>query len=1044
MFEKIIAYFAKRHLLTNFIMVAVLLGGIFAWQQTRKEEWPDITFDRVRISARYPGAPAEDVEYFVTKSIEEEVRGLDGVYRVTSTSSVGQSNISVELEQNYPKVDEAITEIRNAVLDVNLPDEVIDDPNVRVFRSSKKAIIDVALIHKGGHLLNIKTRRELQQYALALENQILNLSAINSINKKGYLEKEIQIKTYPKKLLQYELPFNAVMREIKNNHVRKPAGSIETKGEPKVTLISELDSAEKLNKLIIQGGFEGRVIRLDEVSDITEGYEKNKAIIKVNGHEGIMFSVVKNGSYGILEALKAVDKTVKSFRKNNLEGAPVEVILLDDESIDIRNRLSIISINGAIGFVLILITLFIFLSKRAGIWVAMGIPFTFCFSMLGASLLGYTINGMTLAAVIIVMGIVVDDAIVVAENISRLSHKGMNHRKAVIKGTSFVTMPIIASIVTTCIAFIPLFFFKGHFGKFVQYIPPIVFLMLGASLFESLFILPGHMDLKLPFQKKNTEQKEINKNGYGHWFEKVEERYGRFLEKVLPVKNFIFLGFIILLVFSGWVATQKMKFVMFPQEETRDIVLSGSTPAGTERYETAEATRAIEDIILSRLGKEVVGLRTEIARSRRGGAVEENKFRMIIEIVPKEKRKKLANQLVAEFEEKVKGLKGFEKIRFQKSRWGQSSGSPIELIVQQNNDTKRAAIVTQLVKVMEENPDLDNVEVDEGLQVPEYQIAIDREKVKRLSINPVDIASTFRAALEGTILYEFTDGDEDINVRFTIVDEAKDDINKVLDLPVENKGNYLVPLRDIVNVTEVISPNAIARRDLKRTTLIDADLDKKTKRTPLEVAEYLEENIFPKVLAQYPTTTLSFGGEVQDTRESKSDFANAVVMVVAFIFIVLAILFNSLSKPLIIMLAIPFGVVGIILAFWLHGKTMFGFYAAVGALGLAGVVINDAIIMLVKLDDEYDTGKGKGASINQIARIAQTRLRAVILTTLTTVVGVLPTAYGFAGYDAMLAEMMLALTWGLIFGTMITLLLVPCVYSLEKDLKYKFTKVCPN
>ena len=568
--EKLIAYFSKRHLLTNMIMLVVFVGGIFSWNQTRKEEWPDITFDNVRISVRYPGAPAEDVEYFVTKPIEEEVRGLDGVYRILSTSSVGQANINVELEQNYKQIDEAITEIRNAVLDVDLPAEVIDDPNVRVFRSSKKAILDIAIYDKNIHLLSTEERRNLQQYAFALENQLLNLPEVNSINKRGYLQEEIQIKAYPKKLLKHELSFNAVMKELKDNHIRKPAGTIETKSEPKVTILSELNSAEKLSNLIVQGGFEGQVVRLGEVAEIVEGYEKNRQIIKVNGHEAVMFSVVKNGSFGILESLKAVTRQVDQFKKNNLGGTSITLALLDDESIDIRNRLKIISTNGTIGFILIIIALFVFLNKRSGVWVAMGIPFTFCFTMLFAAILGQTINGMTLAAIIIVMGIVVDDAIVVAENITRLERQGMKHDEAVIKGTSFVLLPIVASIVTTCVAFIPLYFFKGHFGNFVKYIPLIVFLMLGASFLESILILPGHMDLKFPFLDKFRGRKSKKEsNDYGHWFDKAEEKYGDLLEKLLPKKKIILLSFMGLLIFAGILATTFMKFVLFPHEETR-------------------------------------------------------------------------------------------------------------------------------------------------------------------------------------------------------------------------------------------------------------------------------------------------------------------------------------------------------------------------------------------------------------------------------------------------------------------------------------------
>lgn len=1040
MLEKIIAYFAKRHLLINLILIAVLIGGVFAWNNTSKEELPDITFDRVRVSVRYQGAPAEDVEYFVTKPIEEAVRGLDGVYKVRSTTSVGRSSVTIELEQNYPNIDEAVTEIRNTVLDVNLPDEVVDDPNIRVFKTSKKAIIDIAFYDENIHLFDIASRRELQRYAFALENQLLNLSEVNSINRRGYSQEEIQIKIHPQKLLKYKIPFNAVMKEIKDNHVRKPAGTIETRQEPQVTVISELDTTEELNDLIIQGGFEGQVIRLGEVADIIEGFEKSKEIRKVNGREAVILNVVKNSSYGIIDALEAVNKVVKNFEENNLKGTSVKLVLLDDESLDIRNRLSLIALNGTIGFILILITLFIFLNRRAGLWVAMGIPFTLCFTAVFASLIGHTINGMTLAAIIIVMGIIVDDAIVVAENITRLSHQGVAQREAVVKGTSYVILPVLASVITTCIAFIPLYFFEGHFGKFIEPIPTIIFLVLGASLFESIFILPGHMDLRIPFLNKLNGKSEVvqEKGRHNHWFEKVEDRYGRFVEKILSYKGIILIVFIVLLISSGLLIKYKFKFVMFPHEETRDIVLSGSVQPEAKRFETAEETRKIERIIDKYLGKEVVGYRTDIARSRRGGAVEENNFRILLEIVPKEKRKKSANQIVEELEKEAKGIKGFKELNFRKSRWGHSSGSAIELLVQQNDDELREKIVKDLMKKMEMYPTLENVEIDGDMRIDEYRIDINRDRVKRLSINPIDIASTFRAALEGSVLYEFTDADEDIQVRFTIVDEAKDDIKKVLNLPVENKGNYLVPLRDVVRVEKIKVPNSIIRQDLKRTTVIDADLVKNAKVTPIDVAEYFEKNIFPKVLSEYPTTTLSFSGEVKDTRESQADLINAIVLVVLLIYIVLAILFNSLIRPLIIMLAIPFGIVGIVFAFWLHGKTLFGFFAAIGALGLAGVVINDSIIMLVKLDREYKKDKGKKECNQQIANIAKTRLRAVILTTLTTVAGVLPTAYGFVGYDAMLAEMMLALTWGLVFGTLITLLLVPCIYSFLKEFEYKF------
>ena len=244
----------------------------------------------------------------------------------------------------------------------------------------------------------------------------------------------------------------------------------------------------------------------------------------------------------------------------------------------------------------------------------------------------------------------------------------------------------------------------------------------------------------------------------------------------------------------------------------------------------------------------------------------------------------------------------------------------------------------------------------------------------------------------------------------------------------------------IVTVEEIAKPDSIEREDLKRTTIIYADIKPRSGATPLGIAEYFEENVFGDIMSKHPSTSLEFAGEVKDTRESQRDFTAAIIMAICLIYVILILLLNSLVKPLLIMLAIPFGMVGIILAFWLHGIATYGFFAIIGALGLAGVVVNDAIIMLVKLDNDFDLTLPKEQRDPQVAAIAKTRLRAVVLTTLTTVVGIIPTAYGWAGYDSMLAQMMLALAWGLIFGTTITLVLIPCMYSAIVKLKLKRVK----
>ncbi len=1102
MLERIISYFTKRHLLTNFIAVGVFIAGIYFWTITPKEELPEMQFNFVRITTVYPGASPEDVEHFITRPIEDELQGIDGIYRVVSTSSVSSSLINVEIDDNIDDLISVVNDINDAVNRVDLPSEVRDKPVIRQFKTSQKAIIDIALVHLNKELLDIESRRELQKYTLALENQLLNLPEITFINKSGYLKQEIQIQIIPEKLEKNNISISSVMSEIKQGHVREPAGNIEDKNESRVTVRAELDEAQVLKELIIRGGFEGQEIRLGELARIVDSYEKARSIIKINGHEGIILNVIKSSSFGIIQAVESVRKRIENFRKNSLSNKPIAIYTLDDESRDVRERLSLISLNGAIGFVFIIIMLLLMLEFKAGIWVALGIPFSFCFTMIITSIMGFSINNITLAAVIIVMGMIVDDAIVVAENITRFKSQGYDALDSSVKGTSYVFLPVVSSILTTCVAFLPLLMFEGRFGKFIYYIPPIISIMLIGSLIESTLILPAHMNLEMPrwfriilsfgtvliFERyikrcrrtlnpDKTLDKDIKaiplKNGNNkfnaHWFLSVENAYGRLLTRLLGYKTLIFSGFIILLVLAGFIFYTKMKFVMFPGEEATELTILAEAPEGSIRYETARLSGLIESVFANYLQNEVVGFRTIIGESRHGHVVEENKFIIRLELVSREKREKSLAILKEEWQDKLKDINEFSNIRFIEQRFGQSSGSPIEILVQENNDEIRNKVVQSIYQEMVKHPALTNVEINRPLTNTEYRINLKRDIISMLAIKASEVSNTLRAVLQGTVLYELIEGDDETDVVITSVEEAKKDIGKLMQFPVENVSNYLVPIKQLVSVQETKSPDSIQREDYKRSTTLYADLisrsekdrnrlviksnpnknnnpeknilgkdvmNKAYKMSPLDIAEYFEANVFLEIISDNPTSIISFAGEIKDTRESEGDIYFGIIAVLLLVYGILALLFNSMVKPLIIMVSIPFGAVGIVFAFWFHGIFYFGFFAAIGAIGLMGVVVNDSIVMISKLEIEYDINKHKEFSNAQIADIVKTRLRAILLTTLTTVAGLFPTAYGIAGYDSMLAEMMLAMGWGLIFATLITLFLIPSVYSVIKHLDH--------
>lgn len=1036
MWDKFIAFFAKRHILANLLFIGIMLGGVYFWFATNKEELPNITRDRVSISVSYPGASAEQVEYFVTREIEDKLKGIDGIYRVTSNSGPGTASLSVELELKRPDRDEIITEIRAAAADARLPDEVTDDPRVREFKSSKKAIIDIGLFDDQHRLLTDETRAQLHRYVLTLESQLMNLPQISEVNRSAYRQPEISIESDPAKLTEFNLSLSDVAAEIKAQNARQPAGQLEDRRESKVTLDAELDTVQELQDVIIQSGFSGRQVQVRDFAGVRETFEKTKFIQKINGREGVFLSAVKTAEADILESVDAVKALVERFQATVLKDTGYQIALLDDESRELRNRLDIILYNGVIGLVLVLIILLLFLNFHTALWVAMGIPFTFAFTMVGINMLGYTINNITLGAIIIVMGMIVDDAIIVAENISRYRAEGMAADIAAIKGTSYVLLPITAAIITTCLSFTPLFMnIGGWHGVMISFLPPVIFLMLAGSWFESVLILPSHMTIRMPNWMLG-QSKQKNEDRVRHWFLAWENKYEKILNRALKYKYWVFLLALVIIGGTLFAASTMMKFTMFPRTESDQINLMGKAPRGTLAQQTAMMIEPVEDMLMAYMGKEMIGFRTEIARSRRGRAVEENRFRIRIQIVPRQERAKSLNQLEAEWEKKLDPFRAnFEELRFSRSWWG-GSESPIQILVKDNNDGNRKKCATALAEKMRSLPALENVEVDRPLTNPEYKIDLNRPVMKRLGISAAAVRSTLRAAVEGMLLYEIKGENEEYYVRLTIPKNQQKKIEDILNVPVENQGNYLVPLRSIATIQKQETPANIERQDYIRTLMVFADIKAGSKQTPLEMAGILEQKILPELQRQFPTTGIQFTGEIFDSRQTQQDMLMAVIMALALIFAVLALLFNSPYKPLLIMVTIPFGVVGVIWCLILHGMSVYGFFSLIGALGMMGVVINDSIVMLTKLDREYDRCGHKEMSDSQIATIAKTRLQAVLLTTLTTIAALFPTAYGWAGFDSMLSEMMLVMGWGLIFGTIITLLLVPCLYGFTRDLKH--------
>ena len=448
----------------------------------------------------------------------------------------------------------------------------------------------------------------------------------------------------------------------------------------------------------------------------------------------------------------------------------------------------------------------------------------------------------------------------------------------------------------------------------------------------------------------------------------------------------------------------------------------------------AKMVRKVEDIFLNDKNGVVTSVRTRIAQNRRGGEVKENHASLRVEITAPSERTLSLSELLDGWEKETGQLAGFKKIHFQKSRFGSSSGSPIAIEIQENDDALRSAIVLELKQKLEKLNHLTNIEEERPLSKFEYRLQINKKEASRLGVAFNEIGNTLRDYVEGDILYTLNNGNEEVDVRFTSNDKNKKDIKKIVSLTVANAENYLIPIRLLVEVEENEKPSSIQRVNYKRATMLYADLKEDSTTTPLEIAEKVERDIFPAVLKNRPSSHALFRGEIEDSRKSQSDFTLSILLVLATIYLLLILLFDSFFTPLLIGAVIPFGFIGTILAFWGHGMEQYGFFAVIGSLGMLGVVVNDSIVLIDRLEKKLTP---EGNILGQIAEISSTRLRAVIITTVTTVSGLFPTAYGLGGYDSMLSEMMLAMGWGLLTGMLVTLVLVPCIYSLYASFKFR-------
>ena len=1026
-----IRFFAERHLLVNVLTIALIGLGVFFIKDTPRDYIPSVSTPILHVTAQLPGASARDIETKLTIPLEEAIEEVDGIEVFSSVASDNTSFTTVELFMEFD--DKQITRIAQDMRDAidgitDFPPEMEDDPTLERFEPDKLPIAEVALAGPPSLLI---------PYAKKLERKLENVNQISKAVLIGLPDPEVRVLVDPARALEHGITLLDIVQAIQRRNVSATGGVLETSSDRKqVVLWSRFDEPENVAQTVLRSQRDGSTLRISDIARIESAREDLTLIAHTNTQPGVSLVLKKRKG---ADAITLVDNA-RAVLDANPPPEGVTWTIVNDSSFYTRNRLGVIATNGLLGMILVAIILFIFMRAQPAIWVLAGIPIVFLGSLAVFGNTGMSLNIMSLTGFVIVLGMVVDDAVVVAERIVSKRDSGLLPEQAAIAGASEMLRPVVAAALTTILAFVPLLALGGLPGKIVWQIPAVVVIVLSFSLLESFCILPAHMSLQ------RNKQGSKSPNGKRAFMLRLEASYGRLLRRVLQYRALVALFFGAILVAIMTLVAPNVGFQLFPQDDARTLFVKVSAPIGTPLEQTEAVVTSLEHQIMTLTGNELRGITGRIGHQDTNGEERQRgqaENEALITVIMKELDRSYTN---AEWIQRLKQqLIAPDDITlvFQSEYIGPPTDQPVTLHLMSNDNELRRGVALEIADFLEQQPGLTEIDVDERAGTPQIDLNLNYEKLAMLELDAADVTQTLAAAFHGIEASEHRGMQDTTELRVQFDPAARIDLQGLLDTPVRARTGALVSLRDVVNPIETPAVGRLYHRNGDRAATVRASFTPESGHTSIEFANFLQNELFPR----YDNLDLEIeiGGEAARTEQATGDLGQVAIMAVLGIMVVIWLLLGSLTEALFVMIVVPFAIAGVILTFYLHGKSL-SMTAMMGAIGLSGVVVNASIVMIDAIHRANKPGKDQliaGATptaqrqkVDDVMIGAVTdRLRPILVTTLTTLGGVLPTAYGIGGYDAIVSPMSLALGWGLAFSTLVTLFLVPVLYSFAQDLK---------
>ena len=1023
-----ISWMAGHSVASNLLMLLCLVGGFLMFGNIRQEVFPDLTLDIVTVTVPYPGASPEEVERGIVLAIEEAVRGLDGVKEITSTAREGSGSVQIELLEGED-IQKLAQDIQNEVDRITSLPEDSEEPRI-VIASRRRGTISLALY---GDI----DQRVLHEIAEQVRDELLQLPDITQIDLSGVPSLEISIEVPQENLRRYNLTISQISQIIAQSAIEVPGGGVKTAGgEILVRMKERRDYGRDFATLPIITTEDGTQILLEDIATIKDGFEDTDYYATYNNKPAVMLDIYRVGEQAPIE----VANQVLGYIEENKSALPdgVEISVLNDRSKVYRQRLTLLVKNGMTGLVLVLIVLGLFLELRLAFWVMLGIPISFLGSFLLLPAADVSINMVSMFAYIIAIGIVVDDAIVVGENVYYLHQKGMPFMQAAVKGAKEVAMPVTFSILTNIVAFMPLYFMPGTMGRVFYMIPVVVSIVFLISLIESLFILPAHLGHQKDRQRKgfflwlHNRQQAFGRK-FTHW---VNDYYNPCLNIALRFRYLVIsAGFSILIIAICYAASGRMGFSLFPTVESDYSQVSVTLPYGAP----VELTEAISDRLYKAARKVVdedgrqelvEGIFSEIGRDG------SHTLRTRVYLADPHIREKIMSteEFTNRWRENTGAIVGADRVRFEADAGGPGSGAAATVELSHRDIDVLDAASAELAEELADFPRVSDI--DSGYQQGKQQIDFTvTAEGKSLGLTASTIARQVRNAFYGAEAFRQQRGRNEIKVMVRLPKEERISEYDIDNLIIRNAAGKEIMLREAAQATKGRAYTTIDRREGRRIVNVSANVTPRDRAG--EVLAHLRLDALPRLTEKYRGLSYSFEGRQADQRESLASLKTGFTFAMLIVFALLAIPFRSYLQPLIVMTSIPFGIVGAILGHIIMGFSI-SFVSMLGIVALSGVVVNDALILIDFANRRRKQFKEN--SHDAVLASATQRFRPIILTTLTTFGGLIPIIFETDRSARFLIPMAISLGFGVVFATAITLLLVPCLYMVVEDIKDRFNK----